>query len=225
MVEDYPFPETFQIELLQGFHPFESPRACSSDIPISVWNSREFQLVAPEWILSEIARVFKWGSTGKAASVTQISLTITVLKLILACFCLLCLLAAWPVVVGSSHFPRTGMTGNCELLHVGGRNWTLVLCKSSMSFPELSHLSAAQTYSSGPGDDFLFPLSLTAYYLRWLLSRWFLPGSERSGLRCYFFLVLLSMLHSQFARLPYWKPVCFDASNLSPETAVSGCEN
>lgn len=44
--------------------------------------SREFQLVAPEQILSEIARVFKWGSTGKAASVTQISLIIAVLKLI-----------------------------------------------------------------------------------------------------------------------------------------------
>lgn len=36
VVKDYPFLGTFQIELLQGFHPFESPRACSSDIPISV---------------------------------------------------------------------------------------------------------------------------------------------------------------------------------------------
>lgn len=42
----------------------------------------------------------------------------------------------------------------------------------------------------------LFHLSLTAYYLMWLLSCWFLPGSERSGLHCYFFLVLFTMLRS-----------------------------
>lgn len=156
VVEDYPFPETFQIELLQGFHPFESPTWVPHWVP-SVWGtlawhsylcvkSREFQLVAPEWILSEIARVFKWGSTGKAAALTQISLIIAVLKWILVCFCLLCLqdfVAAWPVVVCSSPFSATGITGNCKLLQVGGRNRTLGLCKSSKRSWELSHLSSA----------------------------------------------------------------------------------
>lgn len=158
--------------------------------------SREFQLVAPErtnlkWNRQGIQMRIYWKSCFSDSNFSYHCW-------ILACFCLLCLqnLAVWSVVVCSSPFAGTGITGNCELLHVGGRNRTLVLCKSSKRSQELSHLSSVQTYFSGSGDDFLFHLSLTAYYLMWLLSCWFLPGSARSGLHCYFFLVLLTMLRS-----------------------------